>query len=186
MKKILLWAVIAIIALSFDTFSVSAKDIPSGIRMEIAEDEEDDNVFSIFTYKDEDGTMGYYLGLGNEFNISEAFDIEILGGSLSHIDEVCLKLGETADEALVALDGLLALLDKDVNTFVDLPARLTTGAESLSGPTTITCTVRKKLIGGKYLQFCFLGEQLSEVNLSKSSIKFLKKALQIDMKRSKK
>lgn len=186
MKKLLIWAIIAFTSLTSNPFSASAKDIPTGMRIEITEVEDNDNEFVIFTYKDEDGTLGYYLGLGHEFKISEVFDVEILGGSLSHIDEVCLKLGETADDALASLDGLLAMADKDVNTYVELPARLTTGAGKLAGTTTITCIVRKKFIGGKYLQFQFeSGKHTAEANLSKSSIKFLRKSLEIYMKRHK-
>jgi hypothetical protein len=186
MKKVLLWAIIAITSLTFNPFSASAKDIPAGMRMEIAEDEDDDNEFVLFTYKDEDGTFGYYLGLGHEFNISEVFDITILGGSISHIDEVCLYLGETADDALASLNALLGMFDKDVNTCVELPARLTTGAEGLAGSTTVNCIVKKKFIGGKYLQFHFVsGKHTAKTDLGKSSLKFLKKGLELDMKRHK-
>lgn len=187
MKKIFLWAIIAIMTLSFDSFNAAAKDTPTGMRMEIVEDEENDNVFSLFTYKDKDGTFGYYLGLGKEFKISEVFDVEILGGSLSHIDEACLWLGDSPEGALKALEGLLALYDQETGTSLELPARAATGAEKLGVPTKVICIVNKKFIGGKYLKFHFVsGKHTAETDMSKSTVKFLKKGLELDMKRHKK
>ncbi len=184
MKKGLIWAVIAIFAMTCDAFSASAKDIPAGVRMEIVEAGEDDNEFGIFSYKDKDGTVSYYMSLAWEFKISEVFDVEIMGGSLSHIDEVCLCLGVTHDEAIESLNTLLALFDEDVNTLAELPARLATGAERLGDFTTINCLVKKKLIGGKSLQFHFVsGKHSGEASLSKSTLKFLKKGLELDKKR---
>ena len=186
MKKIFMLALIVIFTLSVDAFTASAKDKTAGMRMEICEDEENDNVFSLFTYKDKDGTESYYLGLGKEFKISEVFDVEILGGSLSHIDEVCLWLADTPEGAMQALDGLLALFDQDVNTTLKLPARMATDAEQLSERTMVTCVVSKKTLGGKFLRFYFdSGKHYSECDLSKSTVKFLKKGLEFDMKKHK-
>ena len=61
MKKIFLIAATIMMAL----LNVQAKDIPAGMRMEIIEaDEEDKNQYSIFQYKDDDGTVGYYMSVG--------------------------------------------------------------------------------------------------------------------------
>lgn len=186
MKKILMWAVIAIFTLSLNTADATAKDIPAGMRMEIAEDEENNNTFSLFTYKDEDGVTAYYLSLGKEFKISEIFEVEVLGGSISHIDEVCLCLGVTADEAIASLNAILAIYDAEVNTIAEWPARMVSGSERLGKPTIINCVVKKKFIGGKYLQFNFVsGKHSAEADLGKSTVKFLKKALELDMKRHK-
>lgn len=186
MKKILLWAVLAVMTLSFDSFSVSAKDIPVGMRMEIAEAEEDDNEFVIFTYKDKDGSVGYYLGLGRVFRIMDfLFDGE-QNTSFDHVDEVCLCLGATADQAMASLDLLLSFYDEDVNTIAEFPARMSTGSEWLGKPTIINCVVKKKFLRGKYLQFNFVsGKHSAEADLSKSTVKFLKKGLEFDMKRHK-
>ena len=185
MKKILMWAVIAILTLSFDSFSASAKDV-TGMRMEIAEVEEDDNEFSIFTYKDKDGTYGYYMSLGRVFRIMDLlFDGET-NTSFDHVDEVCLCLGGTAEQALTSLDLLLSYFDEDVNTIAEFPARMSTGAERLGDLTIIHCVVKKKFLKGKYLQFNFVsGKHSAEADLSKSTVKFLKKALEFDMKRHK-
>ena len=49
--------VFIIIALSlFVSFSF-AQNIPAGMRMEISEFETDDNEYSVFSYKDEDGIL---------------------------------------------------------------------------------------------------------------------------------
>lgn len=186
MKKILMWAVIAITAFSFDSFSASAKDV-TGMRMEIAESEEDDNEMSLFTYKDQDGTLGYYLSLGRVFRISDILFDNNVDNTFDHIDEVCLCLGTTADEALESLNTILALYDEDVNTVAELPARMCTGSERLGDFTTINCVVKKKFLKGKYLQFNFVsGKHSAEADLGKTTVKFLKKALELDMKRHKK
>ena len=186
MKKIFMWAVIAITALSCNPFSATAKDIPVGMRMEIAEVEDDDNDFTLFTYKDKDGTVGYYLGLGRVFRVLDVlFDGE-LNSSFDHVDEVCLCLGGTADQALASLDLLLSFYDEDVNTIAEFPARMSTGAERLGQPTIINCVVKKKFLKGKYLQFNFVsGKHSAEADLEKSTVKFLRKMLQLDSKRHK-
>ena len=183
MKKILLCAIIAVFALTLNSFSASAKDIPAGMRMEIVSAEENDNVFEIFTYKDEDGTIGYYLGLGREFRILDYLDIEIPGTSFSLVDEVCLCLGATSDEAMASLESLMSIFDKDVNTVAEFPARMSTGAERLGDPTTVKCIVKKKFLRGKYLQFNFVsGKHSAEADLFKSTVKELKMGLKIDKK----
>ena len=59
MKKVFLMAVIAIMT----TVNVQAQNLPKGLRMEVAEAEGDKSEYSIFTYKDDDETFGYYLSL---------------------------------------------------------------------------------------------------------------------------
>ena len=64
---------------------------------------------------------------------------------------------------------------------------MATGADKLGGLTIINCVVKKKFIKGKYLQFNFVsGKHSAEVDLSQSTDKFLRKALELDMKRHKK
>ena len=160
MKKILIWASLAIFLISFSSISASAKDIPSGIRMEIVSDDDDDNEFEVFTYKDADGTFGYYLGLGRVFRVFETLGIEVLGVSeFDVITEACLCLGSTKEEALATLDFLLAFMDKDVDTVTGFPARMVTGAERLGAPTNIDCVVKKKFLRGKFLRFHFICNQ---------------------------
>ena len=61
MKKILLLVALLLTA----TMGVQAqKDIPANLRVEVAEAEKDDADYSIFIYKDDNGTQGYYMSLG--------------------------------------------------------------------------------------------------------------------------
>jgi hypothetical protein len=69
--------IIAAIALACVMLSAWAQDFPAGMRKEIVEIEQDDHEYSLFSYKDADGTFGYYLSLGRVFPILEA---EIFGG----------------------------------------------------------------------------------------------------------
>lgn len=179
MKQVLTWFVIAACAVAFNSFQASAKGKVSGLRMEIASIEQNDNEFTLFTYTDEDGSTNYYLGLGSEFDVSEKFGIEILGSSFSLIDDVCLCMGETREEALGFLDALVDLFDEDVNRVTEFPGRLSTGGgERLGDPTVVSCIVKKKFLGGKYLQFQFQsGKHHAHADLGKSTAKRLRSIL---------
>lgn len=186
MKKLLMLALVAVFTLTLDTFTASAKDKALGMKLEIVETDNNDNQFSIFTYQEKGGAVGYYMGVGKEFDPSEVFGYEILGGTLSvtHIDEVGLYLGSTVDEALKTLDAMLALYDKDVDFQTEFQGRLTTGSGQLDAPTTIPCVVKKKFLKGKFLRFYFVsGKHNAEADLDKSSLKFLRKGLELDKKR---
>lgn len=179
MKQVLMWCVIAVCAVAFNSFHASAKDKVAGLRMEIASVEHNDNEFSVFTYTDNDGSTNYYLGLGSEFSASEELGFEILGGSFSLVDDVCLCIGETRDEALGFLDALVDLFDEDVNHVTEFPGRLSTGGgERLGDPTVVSCMVKKKFLGGKYLQFQFKsGKHHAHADLGKSAVKQLRSIL---------
>ena len=186
MKNLMIWALVAVFMLTLDAFTASAKDKALGMKLEIVETDDDDNQFSIFTYQEKDGPIAYYMGVGNEFNFSEVFDIEILGGSLSQIDEVCLYLGATADEALATIDEMLALYDKNVDDIFEFQGCKITGSGQLGDPTTVTCVVKKKFLSGKFLRFYFVsGKHNAESDLGKSTLKFLRKGLELDKKRHK-
>ena len=187
MKKLMVWALVAVSMLTLDAFSASAKDKTLGMKLEIVETDDNDSQFSIFTYQEEKGgPVVYYLGIGREFEASEVFGFEIFGGSLSHIDESSLYLGATADEALASLDAILELFDKDVDFETEFPGRLTTGSGQLGDPTTVACVVKKKFLSGIFLRFYFVsGKHNAEADLGKSSLKFLRKGLEVDMKRHK-
>ena len=185
MKKLLIWAFIIIFTLTLDAFTASAKGLNAGMKLEIVENDDNDSQFSVFTYQEEKGgPVVYYLGIGREFEASEVFGFEIFGGSLSHIDESAMYLGATADEALASLDALFNLFDKDVDFKTEFPGRLTTGSGQLGDPTTVACVVKKKFLSGKFLRFYFVsGKHNAEADLGKSSLKFLRKGLEMDMKR---
>ena len=126
MKKILI-----ALALIFPAFFAAAQEIPAGMRMELAEITENDDQFSIFKYKDEDGSVAYYLSVGREFNVVEAVFGDVSNISLGHVDETVLCLGKTYDEAQAFLESMLALFDKEPGTSMEFPARLSVGAEKL-------------------------------------------------------
>ena len=99
MKRSIMIAVVTIMA----TMTIQAQNIPTGMRMEIAESEGDKTEFSIFSYKDEDGTFGYYLGLGRVLHILPLFRDDITDASFDDIKETCIWLGSPRRSLPVAI-----------------------------------------------------------------------------------
>ena len=161
-----------------------AQDIPAGMRVEIASAEQDKEVFEIFKYKDDEGTVGYYLSVGKVFKILEIFrDADALNSSFDHINESCIWLGATSEEAAATLDSIIALYDEDVQTTREFEGRASTGSEKLGKPNTITCVVQKKLLGGKRLQFIFTsGKHTANTYLNKSTAKQLRWSMKFNKK----
>ena len=163
--------------------SVNAQKQPAGMRVEVAEAETDNGDYSIFTYKDtdEDDSFGYYLSLGRVTDFLGAD--ELLGMQVQNIHEVTIRLGATTDEAMATIDSILDLYDKDVDTTVEFSGRASTNGFQLGDTLTTTCTVVKKTLGGKRLQFLFpSGKRQGRVYLSKSMLKELRANLKIDIK----
>ena len=161
MKRILATMVLACVLTS-----AWAQDFPAGMRNEIVEIEQNEDEYSLFTYKDEDGAFGYYL--------SEA---EIFGGqtSISHMDETCLCLGATKEEALATIGQLLALLEEPAGTTAAFQCRRSSGGERLSVPDQANCVVVKRFLQGKRLNFQFVsGGRTADVDLSRSTLKALR------------
>ena len=178
MKRILL---IIVAAMTLGT--AQAQNQPAGMRVEAAEAETDNGEYSIFTYKDtdEDDSFGYYLSLGRITDFLGAD--EILGLQVQNIHEVTIRLGATTDEALAAIDSMLDLYNKDVETTVEFQGRAATSGFQLGDTLTATCTVVKKALGGKRLQFLFpIGKRQARCYLSKSTLKELRTNLKIDIK----
>ena len=166
--------IITTLALACVLTSAWAQDFPAGMRREIVEIEQDDHEYSLFSYKEEDGSLGYYLSLGRVTPIVEA---EIFGGhtSFSHIDETCLCLGATKDEALATIESLLALLEEAPGTTAAFQCRRSSGGERLSVPDQANCVVVKRFLQGKRLCFQFVsGEHTAEVDLTRSTLKSLR------------
>lgn len=177
----LLATLAAVFLLSFTALPSQAQNQPAGMRMEVAEAETDKGEYSIFTYVDEDGTFGYYLSLGRTSAFLGAD--EILGMQVKNYDETTISLGATYDEALATLDRLVELYDKDLDTTVELPGRAATKGVQLGEPTTSQCTVVKKPLGGKRLQFVFTyGKHTAHAYLTKQVVKELRSELKIDKK----
>ena len=159
------------------------KNQPAGMRVEVAEAETDNGEYSIFTYKDtdEDDSFAYYLSLGRLTDFLGAD--EILGLQVQNVHEVTIRLGATTDEALATIESILDLYDKDVDTTVEFQGRGATSGFQLGETLTTTCTVVKKTLGGKRLQFLFPeGKRQGRCYLSKSTLKGLRTNFKIDIK----
>ena len=180
MRKILFLAAVAMMT----AMSVQAqKKQPAGMRVEVAEAETDHGEYSIFTYQDTDSveTFGYHLSLGRTADFLGAD--EILGMQVQNIHEVTIRLGSTTDEALATIASILDLYDKDVDTTVEFAGRAATSGFRLGGPVTATCTVVKKTLGGKRLQFLFPeGKRQARAYLSKSTLKELRTGFKLDIR----
>ena len=160
MKRILTTIVLACVLTS-----AWAQDFPAGMRNEIVEIEQNEDEYSLFTYKDEDGAFGYYLSLGRVFPILEA---EIFGGqtSLSHMDETCLCLGA-----------------EPAGTTAAFQCRRSSGGERLSVPDQANCVVVKRFLQGKRLNFQFVsGGRTADVDLTRSTLKALRWNLNLGKK----
>lgn len=179
MKKLLL----IIIAAMMTSISTQAQKQPTGMRVEVTEVETDNGEYSIFTYKDtdENDSFCYYLSLGRVTDFLGAS--EILGVEIKNIHEVTICLGATTDEALATIGSILDLYDKDVDTMVEFQGRAATSGFQLGGAVAVTCTVVKKMLGGKRLQFLFpSGKRQARAYLSKSTLKELRTGFKFDIK----
>ena len=175
-------SILSILTLAFISVFAFSQNIPAGVRMEIVEIEQNDNEFSIFTYKDEGGTPAYYLSLCRNTDILGLIS-DSSETSFGIFSETCLLMGETAEEALAFLDSLLELCDEAVGTNAEFAGRKTFGGEKLGEPTTATAVVTKRFLQSKRLCFYFTsGKRSSEADLKKSTIKMLRMNLKLDRK----
>ena len=179
MKKMILMAIAAIMV----TMSAQAQKMVPGMRMEIGESERDHAEFSLFTYMDEDETFGYYMSLSRVTHVLGIIRDDITDAAFDNIKETCLCLGSTYDEAYAKLGELLDLYDQDEMTTVELECRASTGSDRLGEPTTATCIVKKKALGGKQLMMCFKsGNKEAHTYLPKQVVKEIRLDLKIDKK----
>ena len=182
MKRILLIAIVALLS----EVKMQAQNIPAEMRMEVTSVEQDKNEFEVFTYKDKDGTFGYYLSLGRVVKLRNIFvDPEFTTVSFDHIDETCLYLGSTYDEAYKMLGDLLDLCKEELGTEKEFSMRASKGNGELLGDRYITvCQVGKKpIVGGKRLEFFFAkGVFTCHLRLNKTAIKQLRWGMKLDKK----
>lgn len=178
MKKTLL---ILIAMMATTGVLAQQKSQPAGMRMEVADEETDNGEYSIYTYKDEDGTFGYYLSIARTKKTLGAD--ELFGMEVKNIKETTIYLGDTADKAFAAIDDILDLFDKDVDTTTEFKGRTTTSGDHLGETTTSTCVVTKKTLGGKRLKFTFTnGDREGEAYLTKSTLKDLRSEFKLHRK----
>ena len=160
-----------------------AQKQPAGMRVEVAESETDKGEYSIFTYQDneEADSFGYYLSLGRVTDFLGAD--EILGMEVKNIHEVTIRLGANTSEALATIATILDLFDKEEGTTVEFQGRAATNGFKLGDSVTTTCTVVKKTLGGKRLQFLFPeGKRQGRAYLTKSTLKELRSNFKLDVK----
>ena len=153
----------------------------TGMRLEVAESETDHGAYSIFTYRDEDGTLSYYMSLARTGKFLGGD--EILGMEVKNNKETIIRLGGTTDEAFNTIDSILDLFDKDLETTAEFQGRAATSGEKLGAPITTQCIVVKKPLGGKRLEFTYTvnGHQ-AHTFLTKSTLKELRRDFKLDVK----
>lgn len=180
MRKKLLTVAAALMMATY----VIAQDIPAGIRMEIIESDDDSNdQYTIFKYKEQNGNESYYMGVGYKIELLGLVRDDITDMSISHMDEVCFPMGSTRDEVIENLDSYLELLEKPAGTTVEFPCRINNGAAGLGEEATATCIVTKRLLQGKKLCFHFTsGKRTAEADLLKSSINSMRLSVKLDIK----
>ena len=140
--------IITLFSFIFVSTLMLAQKGPAGIRSELTTVEVDDKEYTLYTYKDKDeeGTFGYYLGLGMPDRLS-SLKLRAL------ITETSIYLGKTSEEAMATLDSIIAMFDKAPGETAEYMARTSKG-ETLKDTAMSTCTVEKKMIG-KRLVFSF-------------------------------
>ena len=155
-----------IITLISAALAATAQNRPVEIRDDIAEAEIDGEEYTVFSYTQKDGTFGYWLGLG---------DIDRIPGKLfflNEVNETCIYLGATAEEALSTLDTIVACFDMG-DKKREFPAMMSIGRPLMySG--TAECFVIKGLLS-KRLCFRFTHEDYTtDSYLKKSGAKNLR------------
>ena len=179
MKSTLITLIIACVS-AFAAYA--QKDIPAGQRYEAVELEDGDDVFSVFKYKDADGTFGYYMSVGHTTSSVDISAGSIFDGSFRKTPETCICLGANADEALETLNGLLELLDQEVGTVKELPCRNTNGVGLLEY-STASCEIVKPFLCGKRFRIAFkCFDHIYESDLTKGNLKSLRNGLKLNQK----
>ncbi len=165
-----------IFTLIFVSSLVFAQKFQVGVRDEIFTVEEDDNEYAIFGYMDEDGTSGYYLGLGRP---------DVIPGAIIAFDvyhETCVYLGATLAESLETMGYIVALFNQSIGSNKVFDARLGTG-ELLKDKGQAIGTLERRIIVGKHISFSFkTPSYLTESFLNKITAKSLLSGLKTYIK----
>ena len=179
MKRIIIIAIVFMLSAA----SASAQNLPAKMRMEVTEIEQNDDVYSIFRYTDDDAADAEcYLGLRTVLGGFE-FSFDGFSGGISDFDETCLSMGGSLTDAISFMDTLLDLVDQQPGTSIELASRPVVFLEGLGDYTTTSCTVVKTLFG-KRLEFVFEGRggRTSVIQLTKGNLKTLCSGLKFHKK----
>lgn len=177
-KRYLLWTLT--VCLLLFTMSASAQK-GVGMRVEVAESETDNGDYSIFTYRFDNDSIGYYMSLArtSKFLGADA----ILGMQVKNVKETVVWLGSNTDEAFATIDNIMVLYDKDVDDTTEFQGCATSGSGGMGESVTVKCKVVKKPLGGKRLEFLFdSGDGQAHVYLPKSVVKELRMNFKLDVK----
>ena len=178
MKRVLILAAL----LCCGIFSSAQKNLPVGQIFDICEIEQNDNRYSIFKYKDEDGTIAYYLNLGRV-----TFDTEwILGteakGSFSMGEQTCLIMGADAEQAIAFMNSMLELLQDEPGESKEFICRNNNGLK-FTDLGTANAVVAKGFFGEKRLDFSFVcNGKDGQASISKGTLKSLISSLKFNRK----
>lgn len=164
------------VALIFVSSLMFAQKFQVGVRDEIVSIEENENEYAIFGYMDEEGTKGYYLGLGRP---------DVIPGSIIAFDvfnETCIYLGATLEEALGTMGSIVDLFSGRMGSNKVFEARLGVG-ELLKDKGQAIGTLERRIIAGKHISFAFKTPSfLTESFLNKITAKSLLTGLKAYMK----
>lgn len=141
---------LAITLMAFLSLAALAQEAPSGARLMVAET---------------DGTTGFYLALGAPDRIPGAYIM------FDQFAQTCIFLGNSASDALKAIDDIIALFDKSSGTSMDFPARLAVG-ETFIAYGKSSCVVKSRFLRGKRLSFFYEHDAyVTETYLTRESAK---------------
>lgn len=151
--------------------------IGAEIRDDIVEAESNGNEYTIFFYKQKDGTCGYWLGLGGVDNIPGSPIV------FDQVTETCIYLGATAADALATLDDIVASFKMPLTEKRDFPAMLAVGRPlAING--TAACFVQKVLFGRRLCFRLTHEKYTTDSYLTKSGAKNLRSTFKFNARKA--
>ena len=160
------------IALVVASVAALAQTIPANKRTTVASFAENDKAYEIFAYKDADGTLGYYLGLGTPDNIP-GYII-----TFDDVPETCIKMGATKEEVRKSLEDILSFYGSASGTAKSFEARTAVGGK-LKESNTAKATLQRIFMGGRRVEFEYPSKAFTTVTyLRRHTVRALLKSLQ--------
>ena len=159
-------------ALIVASVTMLAQALPANTRKTVAQAQGKDKTYEIFTYKDADGTTGYYLGLGTPDNIP-GYII-----TFDDIPETCLMMGSSLEEVQKNLEDLLAFFGSASGTTKNFAARTAIGSQ-LKESADAQAALQVIFMGGKRIVFTYPSKAFTtETYLRRHTIRALLNSLQ--------